>query len=308
MIIKIIQGPGNQIFQYAYALAASKRIGAELKLDLDWYRHYSGHRPYVLDRFNITAPVASAEEIQYVKSKNGPNFIQYRWNLIRDKLAPTNKKAVVVEDITHVDLSLKYPYRHAYIEGYFTSEEFFSDFSDDVKRELSFVGDLGERSAEVMSQMKESESVALSLRRGDFVGKEWQNVCTFEYYHRAIEQMEQMIESPVYFIFSDEVEWVKRNFKLNGKVVFMDFNHPNYMEDMRLMTYCKHHIIANSTFSWWGAWLSGSSNILCPVHWLNPNIETHRKEFNGKWVDFSHVLPKAWKRIPNLAEGDTLIT
>lgn len=309
IILRIIQGPGNQMFQYAYGWAAAKRIGTELKLDLDWYNHYSDHRPYVLDHFNISAKEATKEEIEYIKTKNARNFIGYQWNLLRDKFAPAHKKVVMTEDVMKVDFNMKYPHSSSYIEGYFTSEEFFSDFEEEVKNELSFRGEMSRKSKSVRDLMRSTNSVAISFRRGDFLTKDWQNVCSLEYYHRAVNYISDVVESPVFFVFSDELKWVRENIDLGGvKVHYMDFNYPNYMEDMRLMTYCKNHIITNSTFSWWGAWLSGSENIICPEHWLNPDKETHKKEFNGSWVEYSHVLPSSWKRIPNLVEGDTLMS
>ncbi len=307
LIMRIIQGPGNQLFQYAYALATSKRIGTDFKLDLEWYEHNSDHRPYVLDRFNISAPVATKEEIDYIRTKNASNFLSYRWNLLRDALAPRHKKVLVEEELTMVDEKLKYPHNNVYVSGYFTSEIFFSDYKAEVLKELQFIGEMNEKSKEVAEMMQQSNSVAISFRRGDFLNSEWQNVCSLEYTQRSMEAMRETVDNPVYFVFSDELEWIKANIKFEGNVQFMDFNYPDYMEDMRLMTYCKNHIITNSTFSWWGAYLSESENIYCPEHWLNPDIETHKRVFDGKWVEFSHVLPTSWKRIPNLAPGDTLM-
>ena len=308
LIMKIIQGTGNQMFQYAYALAASKRIGAELKLDLEWYESNSDHRPYILDRFNISAKEATKAEIEYVKSKNASNFLGYRWNLLRDKLAPIHKKVLVDEDIKQVDWNLKKPYKNSYISGYFTSEKFFNDFSEDVRSELTFTGGMSDESQRVAKSMQQTNSVAISFRRGDFLTKEWQNVCSLEYYQRAIDYIKSIVLDPVFYVFSDELDWVRENINRGVDVQDMGFNYADYMQDMRLMTQCKNHIITNSTFSWWGAWLSGSKNIICPEHWLNPNIETHKKEFNGSWVEFSHVLPESWKRIPNLVKGDTLMS
>ena len=308
MIMKIIQGPGNQMFQYAYALAASKRIGVELKLDLQWYHHHSDHRPYVLDRFNISAQEASKAEIEYVKTKNAPDFFHYRWNLLRDRLAPAHKKSIIEEDVSKFESKLKYPHHQSYIMGYFTSEMFFDDFATEVRNELTFRGELEGKNLEVAEKMRSSNSVALSVRRGDFLKNVWQNVCSIEYYKRAVEELLKSVENPIFYVFSDEVEWVKQNMDLGVNVHFMDFNHPDYMRDMRLMTHCKHHIITNSTFSWWGAWLSESKNIICPEHWLHPDRETHKAEFGGSWVEYSHVLPKSWKRIPNLVIGDTVMS
>ena len=111
-------------------------------------------------------------------------------------------------------------------------------------------------------------------------------------------------------IFSDELDWVKKNLPLLAyNVIFMDYNEPDYMSDMRMMTFCKYHIIANSTFSWWGAWLAESKKeVLCPQYWLHPDKKIHAEGFDGKWAEFSHVLPESWTKIPNLEEGDRLMS
>lgn len=305
IIVKIFQGPGNQLFQYAYGLAAAKRMGVPLKLDVSWYESFSSHRAYILDRFNISAEIATPQEIQYVKSKDGPNFLAYRWNLLRDAMAPVHKKVLINEDIQQVNLKFKYPYKNTYVTGYFTSEDFFADHSDLIRKELQFKGEVNEKNKAVVDLMKSTNSVALSIRRGDFLNKKWQNICSIEYYYRAIEILKKENDHLNFFVFSDELDWVKKNMKFNCDVQYMDFNLPDYMMDMRLMTHCKHHIITNSTFSWWGAWLSGSTNVICPENWLNPDLETHKQEFNGQWVDFSHVLPNRWRKIHNFMPGET---
>jgi len=304
MIIKIFQGPGNQMFQYAYALAASKRIGTELKLDLSWYDENSAHRPYILDRFNISAAVATKEEVEYVKSKNAPNFLNYRWNILRDSIAPRHKKAVVFEDLSKVDLDLLNTYKNSYVEGYFTSELFFNDFKKEVRQELRFQPTISQSVKEIVDSI-DVNTVAISIRRGDFIGNQLHNICSKEYFYRAIEKTQEAIENPTLLIFSDELEWITENMKFDVPHSIVP-KLEDSMDYMRLMSYCSNHIIPNSTFSWWGAWLSKPKLVIAPDFWLAQDFKAHENAF-GHWVETKHTVPENWLRIPAQLDGELLM-
>ena len=304
MIIKIFQGPGNQMFQYAYALAASKRIGAELKLDLSWYAENSAHRPYILDRFNISAAVATKEEVEYVKSKNAPNFLNYRWNILRDSIALRHKKAVVFEDLSKVDLDLLNTYKNSYVEGYFTSELFFNDFKKEVRQELRFQPTISQSVKEIVDSI-DVNTVAISIRRGDFIGNQLHNICSKEYFYRAIEKTQEAIENPTLLIFSDELEWITENMKFDVPHSIVP-KLEDSMDYMRLMSYCSNHIIPNSTFSWWGAWLSKPKLVIAPDFWLAQDVKAHENAF-GHWVETKHTVPENWLRIPAQLDGELLM-
>jgi hypothetical protein len=304
MIVKIFQGPGNQMFQYAYALAASKRIGTELKLDLSWYEENSTHRPYILDRFNISAAFATKEEVEYIKSKNAPDFLRYRWNLLRDSVAPKHKKAIVFEDLSKVDLDLLHPYKNSYVEGYFTSELFFKDFEKDVRKELRFQPLISQSVKEIAEDI-DSKTVAISIRRGDFIGNSLHNICSKEYFYRAIEKIQEIIGNPTLLIFSDELEWITDNMKFDvAHRIVPKLEDP--MDYMRLMSHCSNHIIPNSTFSWWGAWLSEPKIVIAPDSWLAKDVKAHENTF-GHWVETKHTVPENWLRIPAQLDGELLM-
>jgi hypothetical protein len=304
MIVKIFQGPGNQMFQYAYALAASKRIGTELKLDLSWYEENSTHRPYILDRFNISAAFATKEEVEYIKSKNAPDFLSYRWNLLRDSVAPKHKKAIVFEDLSKVDLDLLHPYKNSYVEGYFTSELFFKDFEKDVRKELRFQPLISQSVKEIVEAI-DSNTVAISIRRGDFIGNSLHNICSKEYFHRAIEKIQETIRNPTLLIFSDELEWITDNMKFDVAHRIVP-KLEDTMDYMRLMSHCSNHIIPNSTFSWWGAWLSEPKIVIAPDSWLAKDVKAHENTF-GHWVETKHTVPENWLRIPAQLDGELLM-
>lgn len=292
------------MFQYAYALAASKRIGTELKLDLSWYEENSTHRPYILDRFNISAAFATKEEVEYIKSKNAPDFLSYRWNLLRDSVAPKHKKAIVFEDLSKVDLDLLHPYKNSYVEGYFTSELFFKDFEKDVRKELRFQP-LISQSVKEIAEAIDSNTVAISIRRGDFIGNSLHNICSKEYFYRAIEKIQEIIGNPTLLIFSDELEWITDNMKFDvAHRIVPKLEDP--MDYMRLMSHCSNHIIPNSTFSWWGAWLSEPKIVIAPDSWLAKDVKAHENTF-GHWVETKHTVPENWLRIPAQLDGELLM-
>jgi len=306
IIVKIFQGPGNQLFQYAYGLAASKRVGTELKLDLSWFKNNSDHRPYILDRFSIDTEIATEEEVNYIKSCNGSNFFQYRYNLLRNRFSPRHKKVTVLEDLSRFDKDLNKPYKSSCIEGYFSSELFFENYGKEVRSAFTFKNEVPEYSCQLIPEILQGNSVALSIRRGDFLKYPLHNICSKEFYQRAITEIRKSVANPKFYIFSDEIAWVKKNMKFDLPHTFVEES-TDHMEHIRLMSLCKFHIIPNSTFSWWGAWLSQPDKVIAPEHWLNPDKEFHLKEF-GKVVETSHTVPKTWSRIPECLEGEEMMT
>lgn len=304
IIVKIFQGPGNQMFQYAYGLAAAKRVGSELKLDLSWFEKNSGHRSYILDRFNIQTPIASNEEVEFIRSKNGKNFFEYRFNLLRDRLAPRHRKAVVKEDLSKFDEELKRPYRNSYIEGYFSTEQFFADAENEVRNTFRFVRPMPANVQQIADAIN-GNTVAFSIRRGDFLGNPLHNICSIEYFKRAVERMKEIVPELNLLVFSDEIEWIESNLKFDVPHRFVP-SMEDHMEHMRLMSLCQHHIIPNSTFSWWGAWLSKPKTVIAPDLWITDDEKVHQEKF-GHWVETRHTVPKSWIRIPAKLEGETMM-
>lgn len=136
-------------------------------------------------------------------------------------------------------------------------------------------------------------AVSLHVRRGDYVSNltinQFHGTCSLEYYNQAIAQIAKKVETPHFFVFSDDPEWVKSNLKIDYSITIVDHNNAdkNY-EDIRLMSLCKHHIIANSSFSWWGAWLCRNPNkiVIAPLKW-----------FNDKSINTTDLIPDGWIKI-----------
>jgi hypothetical protein len=151
----------------------------------------------------------------------------------------------------------------------------------------------------------DSNTVALSIRRGDFLGNPLHNVCSLEYFQRAIEHMGTKLENPKYLVFSDEEEWVRSNMKFEVPFnVIPSMVDP--MDHMRLMSLCRNHIVPNSTYSWWGAWLSNPKMVIAPDLWLTADRGIHQKLF-GHWVETVHTVPESWIRIPARLDRETMM-
>ena len=298
------------MFQIAFGIAAAARLKTELKLELSWYQEYSYHRQYILDKFDINAITATKKEIYDVVTCNAPNFISYKWNqLNRLYLRPYYQRPKIVEPVEKFDLNYKKICDNTFIEGYFTSRDFFIDYIDVVKRQLTFKSGPSDTNKKMIDRIRSENAVAISFRLGDFLAHPWQNVCSIQYYQRCIDYLAVRCQNLRFYVFSDDLNWVKQNFKTNHPTTFMDFNAPDYMEDFRLLTHFKSHIIANSTFSWWGALLADDKDklVLAPEYWLSPDKSTYKNDFGDKVVDFSGVLPAEWIKIPNMVAGDTYI-
>ncbi len=292
------------MFQYAFGLAASKRIGAELKLDLSWFDLNSDHRSYILDRFNITTPVATQKEIEYVRSCNGRNFFEYRFNVLRNSLAPRHKKSVVKEDLSVFDEVLRRPHVNSYLEGYFSTEGFFDDHKSEIRKAYQFKKAPSSRVGELSDSINDS-TVAFSIRRGDFLGNALHNLCSIGYFQRAIKKIKEQVSEPNILIFSDEMDWVEEHIKFDVPHKFV-IGVADHMDHMRLMSMCKHHIIPNSTFSWWGAWLSDPKLVVAPDLWIADDPAIHNKYF-GHWVETRHTVPESWIRIPASLAGEEMM-
>jgi hypothetical protein len=151
-----------------------------------------------------------------------------------------------------------------------------------VRREFCLRDAATGRNAQLAARIASCTAVSLHIRRGDYVSNPTHNamhgVCGLDYYRRAVQHIGKHVDEPVFFLFSDDPAWVAENLKIDASTVLVDHNGPDTpCEDLRLMSRCAHHVIANSSFSWWGAWLNSSSKkrIVAPTPWFqDPSIDT----------------------------------
>lgn len=283
IIVKIVGGLGNQMFQYAYAKALGKR-GYEVKLDISVFETYKLHGGYQLDKYNIDLEVSSKKENMKYYSNSLLSKVLRRVGIETSK-AVRERSLLFDESFLNVE-------DNNYIEGYFQSEKYFKSIRDILLEQLTVKQELSNYTKEIENKIQSSpNSCSIHIRRGDFVNSDNINIhgsCDLEYYEKAIEHLEEKIDSINYFVFSDDISWCKENLNLPNAVFVNSKEKRIPQEDMYLMSLCGHNIIANSSFSWWGAWLNQNKEkiVITPKRWFaDDELEEQSKDIICKnWV------------------------
>lgn len=253
-------GLGNQMFQYAYARRVQlDNENCKLIINTTLYDTDRFDREFSLMRFILNENIEvihKAHPIVQMAGKLG----KYYENLIYMFFSRFN-----------ICIWRSYKYRTLRdcncIYGYFQSEKYFIKYADLIKKELRVKAKTEEKNIEILRQIKLTSSICIHVRRGDYVTEELL-VCDKAYYEAAIKLMRQKIENPVFFFFSDDIQWVKDNFK-NDEYIFVENNNQDY-EELELMYNCKHFIMSNSSFSWWAQYLSDNESkvVVAPEKWM----------------------------------------
>ena len=279
--IRLQGGLGNQMFQYAAAYALARRLGAPLRLDLSCFPG-DKLRDYMLDRYNLPAGIE-------VTSGGGILPVKLR------RFLP--EKGLYREPHFHVDPWLFNLQNPAILEGYFQSEQYFSACAGDIRAHFTLKDGFSAGSATLKTRIEEAPvSVSLHMRRGDYVSdpkvRAVHGCLTEDYYREAVQIIQEKCGAGVrFFIFSDDPDYAESTFDFCPDKHIVRGNDASPHEDMQLMACCDHHIIANSSFSWWGAWLNDApgKTVVAPRRWFGPET---MKEKNTK-----DLLPEEWIKI-----------
>lgn len=293
VISHLIGGLGNQLFQYATGKALAERLGEPLLLDLSAFSDYS-LRNYELMPYRLNASIASVEDIHVsLPQRYHPHAVCKIYHKVKQRLLPAEERNYQEESLKFSVNRFHNIRRPCYLYGYWQREEYFLSIRDTLRTELQLPDEPDEKQREWMQLMKEEESVSIHVRRGDYVSNpETARVhgsLPEAYYRTAMETISRSFSSPLFFLFSDDPGWVKKQWSLPGKVMVIDEMSQNSPQlDLQLMSLCRHHIIANSTFSWWGAWLAESKDsvIIAPRQWFTPEEmkERHRDPVPERWI------------------------
>lgn len=283
-------GLGNQMFQYAAAKALAKRLDTSAAIDLYplTKKTHATIRRYELGIFNTDVPIVSALRGKML-TKARP-FIQKHRAFFRRFGLFTDTYAILYQPAFG---SLK---GSVTLSGYFQNEKYFKGAETDIREAFTFRHPLVGKNKHIAGLLTSTESVSIHIRRGDYV----QNAniasnfitCNASYYEKALAYLCEKVNNPSFYIFSDDFDWVKENLNFgNHPVSFIDWNRgdQSYI-DMQLMSLCKHNIAANSSFSWWGAWLNTNPDkvVVCPDKWFQ------EEKKNAMLKDF---YPEGWKMI-----------
>ncbi len=277
-IIRMTGGLGNQMFQYALYLKL-KMLGKQVKMDDVTEYENRDARPIMLWCFDLSYPRASREEINQLT--DGFMKLGHR---IRRKLRGRKSLEYQEQSCNYDEEVLtKEP---AYLTGYFQSEKYFQDIEKQVREAFRFSDEIWKRTdtgtvekiKNYQREIEKSLSVSIHVRRGDYMENEavYGHICTEVYYKRAVELMREKYPGAVFFVFSNEPEWTEEWIrdqygKENGFTVIEGTSEETGYMDLFLMSRCKHHILANSSFSWWGAWLNPDKDktVIVPSKWFN---------------------------------------
>lgn len=294
IIVNLIGGLGNQMFQYACGYALGRDSGLTLKVVTDMFDGYNLHNGPELSRvFTTSAAVADCRDMQNLLGPwRAPPKVR-RW-LGHNVLKPLRGRHFIVEQQLRYNKELKNLARCGlYLQGYWQSERYFEKHADALRREFAFRNMPTGRNTDLAHQIRQDVSVSLHIRRGDYANSPKtlaiHGLCGPDYYIRAIEFMHRNVPRFRLFAFSDDPQWVTRMLKpAHPEMVVVDHNPGNQSHnDMRLMSMCNHHIIANSSFSWWGAWLNPDTDkiVIAPRKWF------------ATGPDNADLIPESWVRL-----------
>jgi len=288
IIVKLKGGLGNQFFQYAVARHLAEIHRTVLKMDISFFKTYELHT-YSIWPFNIQENFASPEEVAALMFRR--QGIAER--IIRRVLHKSPKPAptyIREKELFHFDPDILNLPDGVYLDGSWQSEKYFADIAGIIRRKFTVKTPQAGKDKELAERIASCESVSLHIRRGDYLLPPYNSVhgtCSSDYYFRCVECLTQTIKHPHFFIFSDEPEWTRDNLKLSYPSTLVDHNGADKdYEDLRLMSQCKGHIIANSTFSWWGAWLNQNPEkiVLAPKRWFKSDDYNPKDLIPDEWI------------------------
>ena len=270
------------MFQYALYLSLREK-GFESKIDITQLKQYKLHNGWELDSiFEISPSIATYKEVK-----------QYSWNRKNDYICRFNRHFLPAKRTEYLEKNYSVFAENIfkddnikYIQGYWHNEKYFRDIRDQIIETYSFKTPTG-KNLETLNIISQTNSVSVHIRRGDYINHSYLgNVCSNEYYLKAISTMTKLINNPIFFFFSDDIAYCKSNFKIpNAHFINWNMGNESYW-DMFLMSSCKHNIIANSSFSWWGAWLN-----------KNPKKKVIGPSIWNKRDKYFDVLPNSWMKI-----------
>lgn len=284
-------GMGNQLFQYAIGRSLAIRNESEFKMDILGYADQGElltPRLYALNIFSVQENFASEKEIEKLKSNTSGSVVLalQRFGFFK------KSNSFVIEPHFNFSSEILESGNNIYLQGYWQTEKYFKDVEDVIRKEFTLKEKFSIEEKEITKEIKNSNAVSLHIRRGDYVSSattsKFHGICSLDYYEKAVRHIAEKTENPVFYIFSDDIAWVKENLKIDFPTKYVSDGILKDYEELTLMSYCKHNIIANSSFSWWGAWLNANPEkiVIAPKQW-----------FADQSVNTSDVVPETWVKM-----------
>lgn len=293
IIVKLIGGLGNQMFQYAAGRYLAYLHQTELLMDTGYLEKDPAEaytkRHLELGVFSIDLRIADKKDIERFNIEGSNKYSR----TLQRKLPILFTNLYVAESgTTYHKEFLSYP-ANTYLDGFWQSERYFKPIESVLVSDFVLKDPLNKENKEWLKKIENAESVSMHIRRGDYISNAGSQAhhgsLDMDYYKKALERIKEKHKTIEVFVFSDDLEWCKANLNISETLHFVDANQQqNRHLDLFLMSHCKHNIIANSSFSWWAAWLNRNEHktVIAPLKWFNdPSIKTY------------DLIPEEWMRL-----------
>jgi hypothetical protein len=279
VIVKFQGGIGNQLFEYAF-YKQLKHMGKEVYADLSAFRTDFQIRDFELEKLGLTVQEASKKELRKLGQLHETLYDKVMFRL-------KGRKTTVSDEFGQVFNPIFFEKDNVLLDGYWQTKKYFEDVFEDVVSEIDFERNLDAENKCISEEMGRCESVSVHMRFGDYVGhKLYSGICTQEYYKKAVEHIKAHVGSPKFFVITDDEERAKAVLQDEEFTILNNNRGSDSYKDMYLISSCKHHIMANSSFSWWGVMLDKKKAgiVVSPSVWLNG-------------VDTKDIWEKEWVRV-----------
>lgn len=291
VVVRLTGGLGNQLFQYAAARRLALVRQTEVVLDTGWFRHeaggYPAARPYELHHLDLPARVVSLPSATIGRWERGLTARIGRWPSRRVRLPVIRQSA----DWSGLDQRVLDGPAYVVLDGYWQNEGYFQDHAETIRAELRLPAASEPRFAQLLEEIGSSEAIAVHVRRGDYVTvpqvAEVHGALELDYYRQAVGLVAQRAGPDArVFVFSDEPEWAEKRLGFELPTTHIGRMAWPVTAELRLMASCRHHVVANSSYSWWGAWLAERPGqvVVAPRRWT-------------RTTDSSAIVPTRWTRI-----------
>ena len=300
VIAHLLGGLGNQMFQYAAARAVALRCNAPLILDASWLsgeteRHFDlrpfrirTERPFALWPFRINVGILKSDPPH---SRWAVAFEHFAGRL--NRRFGTHKRGAPIfrERPFQYDCRVQSLRAPVYMYGYFQSGKYFADWTDIISDDFQISDPPRPEAQALLDHIKASDAICMHVRRGDYVTdpavNAFHGLCSIDYYHRGLRDVANNLARPECFVFSDDPAWVRENLMLDVPTTIVNIHGPHEAhEDLRLMAACHSYVIANSSMSWWGAWLGrrAGKRVVAPRQWFKASSRDARDLIPDDWV------------------------
>lgn len=287
IIVNLGGGLGNQMFQYAFGKKMAVKNNDMLLLDTTVFGGHTDdedYRAFGLRRLRVDAPAATQAQIEALKYPYGKLITKIKYRL--DTLL---KRRHVKFEPRMLRLT-----GNLYLDGFWQTEKYFKDIRDILLKEFALREPYSAPAQAIAESIRaDKNTVSLHVRRGDYVKDEasikyYGSHCNQQYYEKGLKFLSDKLNTLSVYVFSDDIEWVKQNITIPHKVTYISEHAAPDYERMQLMSVCEHHIICNSSFGWWGAWLNNKPNkiVIGPSLWIPGSI-----------VQNTDILPDDWIRM-----------